>query len=481
MSGCSKDDDNGGGQGSGDGRVTTDEIYYANQFAYDVLDTYYLWKEDKWTMMTDDMESLINNMDGVATTYGYNLMLGKFSNSENYFFIVAFVYEGSPAYKVGIKRGDIIMQLNGKEITKDNYQEALYSSNITLGMGEQKDGYIGLSGQTLTLDAVTMYENPILVHKTFDVGGKKVGYLAYSSFDLDSAEKLVDICCQFKQEGISELILDLRYNGGGYVFTENVLAFMLAPENVVKSKAVYETEIWNKSIDYRLSAVDDRRCRYAGKPGTGSEFDFKAAEKDLMEYYKKKEKTCLNTYFSTVVTNGSKTIDVGRANVGITKIYGLIGSGTASASESVLIGLMPYMAVELIGGQSHGKYCTGALLGPENIYSKFPSVIKNWGLYVMINRYADKDGNNPCMPDGLKPDYPAEDNPLDGYQLGDENESLLRLALDRAAGKTERSGARTVSLLPYELTPMTVNPLFGKRIDNTLIDKIERKQIEECN
>mgnify|MGYP000761635510 FL=1 len=172
---------------------------------------------------------------------------------------------------------------------------------------------------------------------------------------------------------------------------------------------------------------------------------------------------------------------MGRANVGITKIYGLIGSGTASASESVLIGLMPYMAVELIGGQSHGKYCTGALLGPENIYSKFPSVIKNWGLYVMINRYADKDGNNPCMPDGLKPDYPAEDNPLDGYQLGDENESLLRLALDRAAGKTDRSGARTVSLLPYELTPMTVNPLFGKRIDNTLIDKIERKQIEECN
>ena len=41
--------------------------------------------------------------------------------------------------------------------------------------------------------------------KTFDVGGKKVGYLAYSSFDLDSAEKLVDICCQFKQEGISDL------------------------------------------------------------------------------------------------------------------------------------------------------------------------------------------------------------------------------------------------------------------------------------
>lgn len=474
MSGCSKEDDNGGGQGGGDGRVTTDEIYYANQFAYDALDTYYLWKDeiavgmqkldpnvnedpigtikeirfkennkevDKWTMMTDDMASLVDNMDGVSTTYGYNLMLGKFSDLDSYFFIVTFVYENSPAYKAGMKRGDVIMQLNGKEITKDNYQEALYSSNITLGMGEQEGNGIGLSGTKITLDAVKMYENPILVHKTFDVGGKKVGYLAYSSFDLDSAEKLVEICRQFKEEGISELILDLRYNGGGYVFTEKVLAFMLAPEDAVKSKAVYETEIWNK---------------------------------DLMDYYKKKGED-LNTYFSTIVTNGSKTINVEGANVGITKIYGLIGSGTASASESILIGLMPYMTVELIGSQSHGKYCTGALLGPENIYSKFPEVIKNWGLYVMINRYADKDGKNPCMPDGLQPDVAVADAPLDGWQLGDENETLLKVALDRAAGKTDRYVSRSASLLPYELTLMNANPLFGKRIDNTLIDKIERK------
>ena len=213
MSGCSKDDDNGGGQGSGDGRVTTDEIYYANQFAYDVLDTYYLWKDeiaaemqkldpnvnedpigtvkdirfkennkevDKWTMMTDDMESLINNMDGVATTYGYNLMLGKFSNSENYFFIVAFVYEGSPAYKVGIKRGDIIMQLNGKEITKDNYQEALYSSNITLGMGEQKDGYIGLSGQTLTLLQCTKIQFLYIKHLMSEARRSAIWHIAVS-------------------------------------------------------------------------------------------------------------------------------------------------------------------------------------------------------------------------------------------------------------------------------------------------------------
>lgn len=283
VSGCSDEDDNKGGQGGSgdDGRVTTDEIYYANVFAYDALDTYYLWKDeiaegmdklnpetnqdpigtikeirykengkevDKWTMMTDDMDSFIGGMNGVTTTYGYNLMLGKFSNSSNYFFIVGFVYADSPAQKAGIKRGDIIMQLNGKDITGANYQEALYSSNVTLGMGERNDNSIGLSGTKIALSAVNMYENPILATKIFDVGGKKVGYLAYSSFDLYSAANLVDVCREFRQEGISELVLDLRYNGGGYVSTENTLAFMLAPEDAVKNKAVYETEIWNKDL-----------------------------------------------------------------------------------------------------------------------------------------------------------------------------------------------------------------------------------------
>lgn len=475
MGGCTDDDnnevDNGNGNETPD-RITTDEIYGANQFAYDVLDTYYLWKDeiaagmerldpdtnedpigtveeirykengkdvDKWTLLTDDMESLMSSVDGVATTYGYELTLGQFSNTGTYFFIVLFVYDDSPAQKAGMKRGDIIMQLDGKDITADNYLDAVYSSNITLGMGEMEGNAISLREETLTLHAIEMYENPILVHKVFEVGGKKVGYLAYSSFDMNSAERLVEVCREFKQEGVNELVLDLRYNGGGYVFTENVLANMLAPEAVVKSKALYETEIWNK---------------------------------DLMALYEK-EGIDLNTYFSTVVSSGDKTVNTEGANIGITKLYGLIGSGSASASESILIGLMPYMDVELIGGQSHGKYCTGALLSPEDIYSKYPEVIKNWGMYVMISRYGDKDGNNPCMPDGLTPDIAGDDNPLDGYQLGDEHETLLSIALMRAAGGTYQPSR--ASVLPYRLETIHTNPLFGKRIDNTIINKINKK------
>ena len=58
--------------------------------------------------------------------------------------------------------------------------------------------------------AVEMYEDPILCDSIYDINGKKVGYLAYSSFDLASIPQLVEISKKFKAEGVKELILDLR-------------------------------------------------------------------------------------------------------------------------------------------------------------------------------------------------------------------------------------------------------------------------------
>lgn len=75
-----------------------------------------------------------------------------------------------------------------------------------------------------------------------------MGYLAYTSFDLKSINPLIEIGKKFKAEGIDELVLDLRYNGGGYVITENVLASMFAPQEAVSSKKVFEKEIYNSYL-----------------------------------------------------------------------------------------------------------------------------------------------------------------------------------------------------------------------------------------
>ena len=68
------------------------------------------------------------------------------------------------------------------------------------------------------------------------------------------------------------------------------------------------------------------------------------------------------------------------------------------------------------------------------------------------------------MPDGLVPNFTANDDPMDGYQLGDEQEGLLKIALQHAGMKFDEQTTRTHSYLDVELTMIDTNPLSGRRI-----------------
>lgn len=453
-------------------RVTTDEQFYANVFASDVLSDVYLWSKeinsdlskldentnndpigivktirykkngkdvDKWTMLTDDFASFSSSVEGVETTFGWSLTAGKFNNTNNYFFIVQYVYKDSPAAKAGLKRGDIIIKIDGANITKDNYMQLFNAGSLKITMGVLKDKTIDV-GQDMTLTAVKMYEDPVLVSKVFDCGGKKVGYLAFTAFDLNSIPELIAACKAIKAEGAKELILDLRYNGGGYVITEELLASIFAPADAVSAGGVFHANIWN-----------DKYTEYWQKKNSDQHSYLKANHK-----YSASDGT-------------TKSVNTTDANMGLTKIYAIISSGTASASEGLLIGLMPYTPIELIGETSHGKYCTGSILSTKDLYdNKVPSSISNWGIYVMISRFVNKNGENPSMPDGLQPTTAVEDYPFDGYQLGDEHETMLKAALIKA-GKTDIVGktmSRAANLPAYELINLHRDARFGKSIDN---------------
>ena len=471
-----------------------DEKAYANFFAYNAMNDVYLWKQDitaalkswkilgdpietvknarykedgkdvdKWTQMTDSYTSMVGGTNGVATgTYGLGVKL--YRKEEGSSAVVAFItytYPDSPAEKAGLKRGDVILEVDGTEMNIDNYYQALFqSASVKVGVGT----YLGQNvysevQKTYSMTTVDMYEDPILLTKVFDCGGKKVGYLHYTSFTFQSSVDLYEVCRQFKEEGISELILDIRYNGGGYVFSEEVLASMLAPEEEVNKGSVFETEIWND---------------------------------EYMAYYKQKGtdlNTCFRTEFKQTYNNKMYNFNTSDANVGINKIYALVTGSSASASESIIVGLLPYMDIEIIGEQTHGKYCTGIMWKGEDWFQdlvdnykknkmdfveKHPQFadwkkyIADWGLYVMISRYGDKNGENPCMPDGLTPDIQVTDRFEEAYQLGDEREALLYVALQKA-GKTDlepRPESRSVAIaLPTgEQLPGKKNLLDGKLI-----------------
>ena len=436
------------------------EIAKADQYSIDVLGTYYLWNEevekdlarldpdtcrvpmevvksiryreggkevDRWTVLTDDLDSFQNSVQGLGLTYGYELQAGRISNKPGeYFLVVSYVSNGGPAQKAGLKRGDIIITLDGKAITMENINDVFNSRSIELGVTYIEGDHISGDIRNVSLSAVDMYEDPILVAKTFDVAGKKVGYLAYSGFDLKSSQTLPDVFRGFKSMNIDELIIDLRYNGGGYAFTENVLASMIAPQANVLAGDIFQTEVYN-SI--------------------------------LAEAWKKQGEDT-NTYFSTVHEMSSRNlkIDVSAANLGIDRVYVIVTGGTASASEGLIVGLKPYMDVVLVGQRTYGKYCAGIMLAPKDFYSSRYdySLIKDWGMYVMISKFADRDGRNDSIPDGIPVDVEVDDNPFDGCQLGDENETMLRTAL-QAAGKVypqaasvTRSYSRGMELTPLE-------------------------------
>ena len=416
----------------------SDEISQADYFAQYALTVYYLWNReiandldrlspdtckapidvvhdiryhqgtkevDHWTMLTNNLGEMTSSVEGTAKSFGYDLT-GMWADRDQtaLVFIVNYVSKGKPAEKAGLKRGDIIWTLNGSDITLKNYMDLFNASSVKLGV---QPGISAKDLITVSMTANEDWEDPVLLSKTFDIDGKKVGYLVYNSFDIKSMETLPDFFRKFKADGVKELILDLRYNGGGFVKTECELASLIAPYANVAAKDVYQTEVFN-SILTEAWKDDDFNTYFDTK------FEHKNEDYDISE-------------------------DISDANLDLKKLYVIVTNGSASASEGLIVGLKPYMDVVLIGEQTYGKYCAGYMMSPANVFGSQSttdySLIKKWGIYVMVSIFADKNKNNPAMPDGIPVNIKVEDDVLDGYQFGDEEETMLKAALT-AAGKT---------------------------------------------
>lgn len=447
---------------------------YAGNFAYAMMDDYYLWKKeiknqlkswsnnvnvdpiakvksiryhkggeevDHWTEVTDDYASFVGDVNGVSTTYGYDFFHFEQDKSkyDRVLATVRYVYPGSPAEEAGLKRGDVIVKANGMDIpiifvgdegyldTDFIYDEMIYSSSCTLTLS---------TGETVSMTAREMVENPVIISKVLESDEKKIGYLHYTSFTLESCPYLIEACKQFKAEGVKELILDLRYNGGGYVFTEELLMSMLAPQAAVAAGEVFSMEIYNDELMAEFEEDGE---------STASSF---------------------TTLHQLTDENGEviREYDTSDANIGLEKIYVIVTGDSASASESLICCLKPFYQDNLVvmGKQTHGKYCAGYIIEADSYFKSIKksysnpdfqayysltqadiddaleyannglNYAKNWGIYVMFARYADRDGVTLSMPDGIKPDYAATDNPQDGHPLGDPQESMLKTVLRRA-------------------------------------------------
>ena len=164
--------------------------------------------------------------EGSAAGFGIELCSTVLvTDNDKLLFTVEYVYEDSPAAEAGLRRADIISGCDGRPVDRNNYAE-LYaalqgSSRESMSITVLHTGSDRTS--TVTLHRDTYRENPVLCCKTIDspATGRRVGYLAYASFDSGFEQQLSDALDYLAAQRLDDMILDLRCNGGGSVSTRD--------------------------------------------------------------------------------------------------------------------------------------------------------------------------------------------------------------------------------------------------------------------
>lgn len=389
-----------------------------NSWILDVMDEVYLWLNDlgtpiaadsdpenyfeallnrptdRFSVIYPDYQELVNSLSGVTLDAGYEFTLYRESSSNNNVVAeISYIKKNSPASNVDLKRGDFITKINGTQITVDNYRDLLDAiggmHTLTyMRFDEAAETFVAKPDVTLT--AVQLAENPIFLDTVYTIENEKIGYLVYNFFSPGPGEnskaydnEMDEIFAAFKSEAIDHLIVDFRYNGGGYVTSAVNLASLVAPG--VSSTSIFSKTKYN---NFLMSEVD--------------------------------QLSNVQTAFLAKSQNLGNTLTDNR-------VYILTSARTASASELIINGLKPYMDVYLIGDVTTGKNVGSSAFedeeNPQNHYGILPIISQSF------NSLDQSDYTQ-----GFAPNIAIKESEELLRPLGDVSEIMLRTAITKITG-----------------------------------------------
>lgn len=281
---------------------------------------------DRWSFAIKQTE-WDNISSGIAGDFGINVFFMVPGDLR-----VRSVEKESPAGKAGIRRGWRITKIAGStDITSSNSDflvEKIYNSNSTSFTFQKPDN----TTADIVLASATYLENPIFIDTIYSVSNKKIGYLSYNSFLGDTTKTYSEfqrIFNRFASQNVNDVVIDLRYNGGGYVTVQSKLANYL-----VNSSA-------NGGIMMKQQ-YNDKYTQY-----------------NETSFFKK----------------------LGTLN--LNRVFFIVSNNTASASELLINNLKPYMDVKLLGpSKTYGKP-----VGYFNI-----PVGNEWYIFPVSFRTTNKNG-----------------------------------------------------------------------------------------
>lgn len=396
------------------------------------FDNKLLISDDRFSFFNEDYKVLTQSLAGISRSNGLEFGLVRFQNSENIFGYVRYIVPGSDAASKDIERGELFTGVDGVALTASNFGQLLFGENdtYTLNMAEFVNGEVASNGKEVMLEKEeALSENPIFISKSFEINGEKIGYLMYNQFTNEYDAQLYNAIEALKAAGITNLVMDLRYNPGGSVNTTRLLASM-----------IYGTDKSNLFL----------RKRYNEK---------------LQPEFSKDQ---LEVYFTDKV--GSTTIN----SLGLGKVYVLTSASSASASELLINSLEPYMDVVQIGDVTRGKneFSTTLVDDRENSYLYTPSRVNKinpkvqWAIQPLLGRNENADGFFDYT-SGLVPDIALKEDLTNLGILGDQNEPLLARAIHEITSST---GKRDFTVLvPADIisSSKAFSPIGERMVDDT--------------
>ncbi len=252
------------------------------------------------------------------------------------------VFGDGPAAATGLGRGDELLRINGIEVA-----DALAGDGISAAFGDDDIGTMvelrwrrtatgEITDDVLFKDLVTI--EPVPASTILDLDGTPVGYVVFRDFVNPAFDALDTVFGDFAAAGITQLILDLRYNGGGLISVSEFLGDLLA--GGLAGSTYYSREHNDANTDFNFSV------------------DFLAQA-------------------------GALTLD---------KLVVITTGGTASASELVINGITPYRDVTLVGETTFGK--------PVGQYGyEFCDKVLRPASFVLANSLGNSDYFDGFVPD----------------------------------------------------------------------------------
>lgn len=344
---------------------------------------------DQFSVLYPDYTILEQALTGNSGSNGMEYKLYQANNSDVVYGVVSYILPNSDASTKNLERGDLFYAINGINLNINNFSDLLSQDSYTLNMGYIQNNQIFSNGQSVSLTKNPYSENPVYLTQTFDVGTKKVGYLVYNGFYSAYEPELNSAFAYFASEGITHLVLDLRYNGGGSVATATRLASMITGQF---NNQIFAKQQWNyKLADYFADSNPER----------------------------------IINRFTNTLSDGTSI-----NSLSLNSVYIITSKSTASASELVINGLKPYIDVVQIGTTTRGKNVGSVTLydspsylkenlNPNHKYAMQPIVFK----VANANDFSD-------YASGIVADINQNEDPANFGVLGTATEPLLETALN---------------------------------------------------